>query len=109
MFFKPKNVSIALWTHPKRCGHKAIIRCRNTPLRLRRLRQPVLPLPDGQQYVPVLRRILRRGDGVHYGVQVGDKIYDNLPFGGMLRNDWLADLGFGERHTVLSWSYVTKF
>ena len=46
------------------------------------------------------------GNGYHYGIQVGDRVYDNLTTGGMLRNDWLTDLGLMQGIPGLAWKYV---
>lgn len=36
------------------------------------------------------------GNEFHYGIKVGDNVYDNLTLGGMSYNAWKADLGIGE-------------
>lgn len=35
-------------------------------------------------------------NGYHYGIRVGDKVYDNMTTSGMKYEEWLADLGVGK-------------
>ena len=42
----------------------------------------------------------------HYGVQVGDTVYDNLTTYGMLLDAWLKDLGLTQGNSDITWKYV---
>ena len=44
----------------------------------------------------------------HYGVQVGDTVYDNLTTYGMLLDAWLEDLGLTQGLPDISWDYVIE-
>jgi hypothetical protein len=47
------------------------------------------------------------GIGYHYGVQVGDIVYDNITIGGMKLADWLEDLGLSQGIPRITWKYTT--
>lgn len=50
------------------------------------------------------------GRGYHYGIKIGDTVYDNMTPDGMKLQDWLDDLGlsgeFGEE--IIRWDYVDE-
>lgn len=46
------------------------------------------------------------GVGYHYGVQVGDTVYDNLTTYGMQLDAWLEDLGLTQGNSDITWKYV---
>lgn len=46
------------------------------------------------------------GQGYHYGVQVGDVVYDNMTPSGMEFNAWLEDLGLTQGFDSISWDYT---
>ena len=46
------------------------------------------------------------GTGYHYGVQVGDIVYDNMTTGGMKLDSWLEDLGLTQGFDSIKWNYT---
>ncbi|MCJ1978575.1 papain fold toxin domain-containing protein [Pseudolactococcus carnosus] len=42
------------------------------------------------------KRLKQVTDDSHYGIRVGDKVYDNMTTSGMKYEEWLADLGVGK-------------
>ena len=46
------------------------------------------------------------GQGYHYGVQVGDMVYDNMTPGGTNLNAWLEDLGLTQGFDSIGWNYT---
>lgn len=46
------------------------------------------------------------GQGYHYGIQVGDVVYDNMTPGGLQLSSWLEDLGLTQGIESISWKYV---
>ena len=49
------------------------------------------------------------GNGYHYGVRVGDTIYDNMTPGGIGFDSWLDDLGLtSQPKEIINWSIVDE-
>ena len=49
------------------------------------------------------------GNGYHYGVKVGDTIYDNMTPGGIGFDSWLDDLGLtSQPKEIINWSIVDE-
>ena len=46
------------------------------------------------------------GDNYHYGIQVGNAVYDNLTPEGVPLDAWLEDLGLTQALPGISWNYV---
>ncbi|MCI8669715.1 MAG: hypothetical protein HFI34_09375 [Lachnospiraceae bacterium] len=46
------------------------------------------------------------GIGYHYGVQVGDIVYDNMTTDGIPLDVWLHDLGIGYGYDSIKWKYT---
>ena len=46
------------------------------------------------------------GCDYHYGIQVGNTVYDNITIKGMPFDDWLNDLGLTGEFDSLRWEYV---
>ncbi|MCM1097617.1 MAG: hypothetical protein NC427_06080 [Ruminococcus flavefaciens] len=46
------------------------------------------------------------GQGYHYGVQVGNTVYDNMTPGGIELSTWLEDLGLTQGLNSISWNYT---
>ena len=44
----------------------------------------------------------------HYGIQVGDVVYDNMTPKGMKLAKWLEDLGLTLGIPDIEWNYVTQ-
>lgn len=49
------------------------------------------------------------GNGYHYGIKVGDTIYDNMTPEGMGFTSWLDDLGLtSQPKEIIWWSTVSE-
>lgn len=49
------------------------------------------------------------GDGYHYGIKVGDTIYDNMTPKGMGFDSWLDDLGLtSQPKEIIDWNTVNE-
>lgn len=46
------------------------------------------------------------GDGYHYGIKVGDMVYDNMTLDGMEFDSWLTDLGADGSFADVTWETV---
>ena len=46
------------------------------------------------------------GQGYHYGVRVGDLVYDNMTLDGMMFDSWLTDLGADGSFADVTWKIV---
>ena len=46
------------------------------------------------------------GKGFHYGVQIGNVVYDNMTINGMEVKEWLTDLGLTQGYPGIKWDYV---
>lgn len=44
---------------------------------------------------------------LHYGIKIGDTIYDNLTLDGMDFTEWKIDLGIGRFHDI-KWNIVDE-
>lgn len=48
------------------------------------------------------------GDKFHYGIRIGNMVYDNLTLKGMKCEEWLADLGADGGFADVTWRIVTE-
>jgi len=48
------------------------------------------------------------GDKFHYGIRIGNMVYDNLTLAGMKCEDWLADLGANGEFADITWRIVKE-
>ena len=44
----------------------------------------------------------------HYGIQIGDVVYDNLTTGGMKFDNWIEDLGLKLGISDIGWNYAEE-
>lgn len=48
------------------------------------------------------------GRGYHYGIRIGNMVYDNLTLAGMRCEDWLTDLGANGEFADITWKVVQE-
>lgn len=47
------------------------------------------------------------GNGYHYGIQIGNNVYDNMTPQGMNFNEWIHDLGLDKGINDIEWNYTS--